>query len=486
VTRRAIKSFLKRNWRQVYIILALLVDSVALWGCAVLSYYLRRKIGEAPRLTHKSFFEMALICWTMFIVFASVLGLYRAAYHVTTREQHSIGLRAYFLTIPTFFSFLVLFNWENSPRGYSVLLFALMPLGFLVGRMVLNQLNALMQRAGYGTFNALIIGYNGVSEKILQTYAQVPQLGCRVEGIIEKMDDKPHRKDHGNSRSPRYLPEDLRRVIFEKKIDRVLVPSIDDAARMPDLLEICRKENIELKILSPEFDEMFRFPQIHDIVGIPLYSRKRIATERIKSWAKRAFDIVGSLIGIIITLPLTLVAAAAILIEDGRPIFFKQTRALAEGKTEIKLLKFRSMRKNAEEEQEELYKVNKRTGGLFFVESDPRVTRVGKILRKFSIDELPQFLTVLMGDMSLVGPRPLSMADLKNISPDNRMSGYYELRSNAKPGVTGLWQISGRREVSFKEMVLLDLYYIENKSIMFDIEILFATLYVVLMGKGAY
>lgn len=415
-----------------------------------------------------------------------VLGLYRAAYHVPAREQHSIGFKAFLLTAPAFFSFLFLFHWENFPRGFSLLLFAMLPVGFVAGRMLLSGINSLMQRAGYGTFNALIIGYNGVSEKILETYNQIPQLGCRVEGIIEKVDDASPRKNGASTHSPRYRPEDLHRVIYEKKIDRILVPSLDDAAKMPDLLETCRMNNIELKILSPEFDSMFRFPQIHDIAGIPLYSRKRIATERLKSMTKRAFDIIGALTGILLTLPVTLAAAIAILIEDGRPVFFRQKRALAEGKKEIELLKFRSMRKGAEKEQEELYKENKRTGGLFFIESDPRITRVGKILRKFSIDELPQFFSVLKGDMSLVGPRPLSMADLRNISPDNRMSGYYELRSNAKPGVTGLWQVSGRREVSFKEMVLLDLYYIENKSIMFDIEICFATLYVVIMGKGAY
>lgn len=477
---------MRRNWRQVYIILALLVDSAFIWCSAILSYYVRRKFGDAPRLTQQSFYDTVVMCWAMFMIYASVLGLYRAAYHVPTREQHSIGIRAYLFTIPTFFSFLFLFNWGGFPRGFTIIFFMMMPLGFLIGRAILAELNSLLQRAGFGTFNALIIGYNGVSEKILQTYNQIPQLGCRVQGIIEKVDEAPSRKNGAGGSSPRYRPEDLLRVIVEKRIDRILVPSLDDAAKMPDLLEICRTRNIELKILSPEFDGMFRFQRIHDVAGIPLYSRKRRATERMKSMTKRAFDIVGALIGILITAPITIAAAIAILIEDGRPVFFKQKRALAEGKPEIEVLKFRSMKKDAEMEQEELYKVNKRTGGLFFIEDDPRVTRVGRILRKFSIDEIPQFLKVLTGEMSLVGPRPLSMADLKNISPDNRMSGYYELRSNAKPGVTGLWQISGRREVSFKEMVLLDLYYIENKSIMFDIEILFATLYVVLMGKGAY
>jgi lipopolysaccharide/colanic/teichoic acid biosynthesis glycosyltransferase len=174
------------------------------------------------------------------------------------------------------------------------------------------------------------------------------------------------------------------------------------------------------------------------------------------------------------------------LIEDGFPIIFTQKRALIKGKNEFQFIKFRSMIKSAESKQSDLYKFNEVTGGLFLMKDDPRITKVGRILRKYSLDELPQLFNVLLGDMSLVGPRPLSIADLSNISTENKLDGYYKLRANAKPGITGLWQISGRREINFREMVLLDLYYIENQSLLFDLEIIFATLPVVLFGKGAY
>jgi lipopolysaccharide/colanic/teichoic acid biosynthesis glycosyltransferase len=144
------------------------------------------------------------------------------------------------------------------------------------------------------------------------------------------------------------------------------------------------------------------------------------------------------------------------------------------------------MIKGAESKQSDLYKFNEVSGGLFMMKEDPRITRIGRLIRKYSLDELPQLFNVIKGDMSLVGPRPLSIADLSNISTKNKLDGYYKLRANAKPGITGLWQISGRREISFKEMVLLDLYYIENQSLLFDLEILFATIPVVLFGKGAY
>ena len=198
------------------------------------------------------------------------------------------------------------------------------------------------------------------------------------------------------------------------------------------------------------------------------------------------FDVVGSILFILLLLPIFIIITLAILIEDGTPIIFTQKRALIKGKNEFHLIKFRSMIKGAELKQSELYKFNEASGGLFMLKDDSRITKVGKILRKFSFDELPQLFNVFLGDMSLVGPRPLSIADLNNIANENKLDGYYKLRNNAKPGITGLWQISGRREIGFREMVLLDLYYIENQSLLFDLEILFATIPVVLFGKGAY
>ena len=156
------------------------------------------------------------------------------------------------------------------------------------------------------------------------------------------------------------------------------------------------------------------------------------------------------------------------------------------GGRSFRFLKFRSMVKDADCRQKELDYQNETEAGLFRLKHDPRITTVGRWIRKFSIDELPQLFNVLKGEMSLVGPRPLTLRDLESISPDNDFAGYYYLRQDSKPGMTGLWQICGRRDVPFREMVLLDLYYIENQSIMFDLEILFATIPVVLFGRGAY
>jgi lipopolysaccharide/colanic/teichoic acid biosynthesis glycosyltransferase len=120
------------------------------------------------------------------------------------------------------------------------------------------------------------------------------------------------------------------------------------------------------------------------------------------------------------------------------------------------------------------------------MKDDPRVTNVGRFIRRFSIDELPQLINVLKGDMSLVGPRPLPVADFQRINVDDELGGYFRQRARVKPGMTGLWQVSGRSELGFRDMVLLDLYYIEHQSLLFDFEILAQTVPVVVLGKGAY
>jgi lipopolysaccharide/colanic/teichoic acid biosynthesis glycosyltransferase len=149
-------------------------------------------------------------------------------------------------------------------------------------------------------------------------------------------------------------------------------------------------------------------------------------------------------------------------------------------------MKFRSMIDNADQMKEELLEHNDSDGALFKMKNDPRTTRVGRIIRKLSIDELPQLFNVLKGDMSLVGPRPLPLLDFEKVDETDEFWETIQDRGAVKPGMTGLWQVSGRSDVKFREMILLDLYYVENHSLLFDLEIMFETIPVVLFGKGAY
>ncbi len=195
--------------------------------------------------------------------------------------------------------------------------------------------------------------------------------------------------------------------------------------------------------------------------------------------AKRALDIVISSLALLVSSPLFIVTAAAIKLTSEGPVFFRQERVGKWGKT-FACYKFRSMYIDAEKRKQELMQMNEADQIVFKIRNDPRITRVGRILRKLSVDELPQLINVLRGDMSLVGPRPPVPSEVALYEYD-----HYR-RLNAVPGITGLQQVSGRSDLSFKRWVELDLEYIEKQSVVKDIEILLKTIPTVISGKGAY
>ncbi|PRT33510.1 sugar transferase [Bacillus wiedmannii] len=195
---------------------------------------------------------------------------------------------------------------------------------------------------------------------------------------------------------------------------------------------------------------------------------------------KRLIDIVGSFCGIILLLPVFIIVAICIKLEDPKgPVFFKQMRV---GKDEkgFGMYKFRSMVTDAEEKLQDLLQHNEVSGAMFKMKDDPRVTKIGKFIRKTSIDELPQLINVLKGEMSLVGPRPPLLREVKTYT------AYDKQRLKVIPGCTGLWQVSGRSNIGFREMVELDLYYIQYRSILFDFKIILKTVFVLFGSKDAF
>ena len=194
---------------------------------------------------------------------------------------------------------------------------------------------------------------------------------------------------------------------------------------------------------------------------------------------KRVMDIAGGLVGILITAVVTVFVAPPLLIESPGPLFFSQVRVGKNGRR-FKIYKFRSMYRDAEERKKELMAQNEMNGLMFKMENDPRITKVGHFIRKYSIDELPQFWNVLKGDMSLVGTRPPTLDEFLQYEPR------YKRRLSIKPGITGMWQASGRSNIKdFEDVLALDLEYIDNWSLSLDIKILFKTVYVAVFAKGA-
>jgi exopolysaccharide biosynthesis polyprenyl glycosylphosphotransferase len=220
-------------------------------------------------------------------------------------------------------------------------------------------------------------------------------------------------------------------------------------------------------------------PVLLQDVGLPLLE---VSYPRLNNtqWAlKRLLDVAGSLLGVAVLSPLLLGVAALIKLTSPGPVFFRQKRIGADEKIFL-CYKFRSMYVDAEKRQAELEARNEADGAIFKIKNDPRITPVGRFIRRWSIDELPQLMNVLKGEMSLVGPRPLPIRDFE------RMEELHKKRLATIPGLTGYWQISGRSHVSFEDMVQLDLYYIENWSLNLDIKIILKTVGAVLRHKGAY
>ncbi|MGG0449215.1 sugar transferase [Priestia megaterium] len=226
------------------------------------------------------------------------------------------------------------------------------------------------------------------------------------------------------------------------------------------------------QVVAKDASDKLSAPQI--VADIPVSQRSSYL------FLKRTFDIMGALLGIIFLSLVFFIVAVLIKLEDPKgPIFFSQKRIGKNGQ-EFHMYKFRSMVTDAEERLQELLKHNETTGAMFKMKNDPRVTKIGRFIRKTSIDELPQLWNVLKGDMTLVGPRPPLQREVAEYT------GYQLQRLLVTPGCTGLWQVSGRSNIGFEEMVELDLSYIQSRTFFMDIKIIFKTVTMVFGSKGAY
>ncbi|GAA0436411.1 MULTISPECIES: sugar transferase [Leifsonia] len=235
----------------------------------------------------------------------------------------------------------------------------------------------------------------------------------------------------------------------------------------------------DLVLASPLTDVAGPRIRFRPVEGLPLIQVEIPQFEGGKHLMKRAFDICSSAFGLLLISPLLLIIAALIKLDDGGPVFFSQERVGRRGET-FRMYKFRSMVVDAEARRAELASLDEGNGVLFKMKNDPRITRLGAVLRKFSLDELPQLFNVLLGDMSLVGPRPPLESEVKGYA------NHVHRRLFIKPGLTGMWQVNGRSDLSWDESVRLDLYYVENWSLLGDLVIIWRTIRVIAHPAGAY
>lgn len=277
-------------------------------------------------------------------------------------------------------------------------------------------------------------------------------------------------------------PRDVVAVAQRTKASAVIFVegSFSRAYQFNRLARALEGQDTELIIVPALSDISSQRMTIRPVAGMPLVHIEKPQAERAGGWFKRAFDIIGSVLLLIVTSPILLIAAIAIKHEDGGPVFYKQRRVGRKGEI-FECYKLRSMVVNADEIKATMSAdKNESDGVLFKMKNDPRITKCGRFHRRYSIDEIPQFYNVLRGDMSLVGPRP---------ALENEVTAYeshVRRRLDVRPGVTGLWQVSGRSDLSWEDTVRLDLYYVDNWSILQDASILIRTFRAVLTCSGAY
>ncbi len=276
--------------------------------------------------------------------------------------------------------------------------------------------------------------------------------------------------------------EDLETLIRTHNIDQLYIIQ-KDGTELPftqHYVDLCISMGVTVRLVVDFYKRRRASSYVSTVGTYPVITYHTISLNTYEQVAKRVMDIIAGLIGIIVFSPFMLVTAIAIKLDSPGPIIFKQTRVGQNGRT-FKIYKFRSMYIDAEERKKELMAQNEIEGGVMFkMKDDPRITRVGKIIRKLSIDELPQFFNVFLGSMSLVGTRPPTIDEVEKYKRNQWR------RISIKPGLTGMWQVNGRSSIqSFDEIVELDVEYIDNWSLLLDIKIIFKTVVVLLTQRGA-
>ncbi|MFC2015317.1 undecaprenyl-phosphate glucose phosphotransferase [Chloroflexota bacterium] len=473
------------HYRRLLSYAVVVLDIVLINLAFAVAYWLRydrqwfAAVDEAYFVSYASFIPISITLTILLLGIYKLSGLYNQprggswfdeVYHLVTGTATGIILMVFVIVFffrPLFFSRLV-FLYAG------ILITVLLAAVRLTKRMVHNYL----RKRGLGVDRLLIVGAGEVGRAVMRNIVAQPSLGYQVVGFV---DDDPEKGGMNLGRfeglgSTANIPG----LVKEMSIDEVIItlPWMYHR-KIVSIIAQCERENVAVRIVPDIFQMTLSHLDTEDLGGIPMIGVKEISIGRSQMIIKRVMDVVVSLVALILLTPFFLLIALIVRLDSSGAVVFRQIRV---GKDQrlFACYKFRSMREGAEEEKEELLDKNEVEGPVFKMRDDPRITPVGRFLRRSSLDELPQLLNVLMGHMSLVGPRPAIPAEVQRYQP------WHKRRLEVAPGITGLWQVSGRSQLTFDEMVMLDLYYIENWSPLLDLQILLRTLPQVFLGEGAY
>jgi len=469
---------LRKNWGEVFPALALLTDCLAAGLSAGLTQWIWFDLLPFAKSGQASVPELKLWVLLVYVFWLAMIGSYRRVGKQPRSEQVLDLLKAALYSLIALITIVFLSKGYHYSRGYIVLYLLITPVFLSLSRLLLFKLNVERMQKGWGVKNAVIVG-NGRAAKFIMDHLVVNHaMGYRIVGFLVETPKDLNFSYCGVKALGLYT--NCHQAIDQLKVEEIFIPDLSrHLAIYGNLINYCRCQQIEVRVISHRTDLLAKAAGIYDMAGISLFRTSHQPSQKAYRAFKRTVDIIGSGMGLLLLSPVFWLTAILIKLDSPGPVFFRQVR-LGEGQREFKLFKLRTMFMGAEKKKHQLMEQNEADGPIFKIRNDPRITPLGRWLRRLSLDEFPQLINVFLGEMSLVGPRPPLPAEVAQYKE------WHKRRLEGPQGMTGLWQVSGRSGLSFEEMVLLDIYYLEHSSPVLDIEILLKTLPAVILGGGAY
>ena len=430
-------------------------------------------IHSGVTLVYLAFFGWFLVS---LIVLSEHYGLYNSVSSASGTHDLRLTIQASLIAGLLLCGGLYMAHWEMASRAVVLLLIGTTAISLCAWRTIVRFTRYRNYEKGVHTRNVVILGTNYLGQALGQHIAHNYRLGYKFLGYISPWDSSGNEDVSAENRLGNI--SQLRQLTRLHFIDEVVITHALPSEQAILLIEEARELGIDIRAISGLYGDLSANGTIEYLGLYPVTALHRSQSRTFSIFFKRVFDIAFSLTMLIAITPLMLMIALAVRLDSQGPTFYVSERVGKRGRTFL-CFKFRTMVKDAEKKKRELAALNERDGILFKVSNDPRVTRVGRILRKYSLDELPQFFNVFRGEMSVVGPRPPIASEVEK----------YELehfrRLEVTPGLTGLWQVHARQDSSFAKYIELDTAYVENWSFWLDVKILMRTAHVVVRGTGA-
>lgn len=456
----------------------LAVDFLTINLAWIFYFGFRVESGLFSMLIMPELFIPMIVVYFYWLVIFTFVGMYRTWFAASRFDELSTLFKASFVGIFVLFTAIFFDDYiHNVSSSNRILIFIYWGM-FLVlvgsGRLFVRSFQRNLLIKGIGRRNVLIVGFNQKARDVHDQILEHKALGLDVKGYVSSNgynSEDGHKDIHVLG-----SVSEIENLIDDVNAQEIIIAlEKDDHDILIQLISKCDQKNVSIKIVPDLYEILSGQAKTSQIYGMPLID---IMPQLMPEWEKklkRAFDIIISLLIIIITLPFCLLVALAIKIDSVGPVFFTQERCGQNGKV-FTIIKFRSMVKDAE----------KMSGPVWSQKDDPRITKVGKIIRRLRIDEIPQMFNVLTGEMSFVGPRPERPFFVEKLSSE---IPYYKRRLKVRPGITGWAQVKHKYDETLEDVKIklkYDLFYIENMSLRMDFKIIFRTIYVVLFGKGHY